>query len=155
MSSSARTAGGPLRNALAWFVVSASNASGLKASVARQGYLGAPSDTFLMYPSFAVNARGRSTMVFTYSGGSSAFPSVGYWPFGSDTLRVAASGTASQDGFSGYSSFPAFSRWGDYSAAAVDARGGVWVASEYINDLPRRVEANWATFVARIGVDDN
>ena len=154
LTTSARTPGNPLRNASAWFVVSVSNAAGLYASVARQGYLGAGPDIFVMYPSLGVNARGKATMVFTYSGGSSAFPSVGYWPLGSAKLHVLASGSAPEDGFSGYFSFPAWSRWGDYSAAVVDARGHLWVASEYINDSPRTVDANWATFLAHIPVGD-
>ena len=52
-------------------------------------------------------------------------------------------------------SFPAFSRWGDYSAAAVEQRGHTWIASEYINDSPRTVDANWATFVGRVHGEDD
>jgi hypothetical protein len=41
-------------------------------------------------------------------------------------------------------------RWGDYSAARADARGRIWMATEYIPNLPRTERANWGTFVARL-----
>ena len=47
-------------------------------------------------------------------------------------------------------------RWGDYSAAVVDASGSIWVANEMIpcqqvnGRCVRAVLANWGTLVAKI-----
>ena len=153
LTTAAKTKSNPLRNALAYFIIGVNNANGLKASIASQGYVGAGPGTHLMYPSLAVNAKGESTMIFSVSG-ERDFPSVGFWPVGSDSLRLAASGAAPDDGFSGYRSVPGMGRWGDYSAAAVDEHGRIWFATEYINNQPRNSSANWGTFVSRLGGGD-
>jgi hypothetical protein len=152
LTTAARMPRQPLRNAAAYFVVAVSN-SGRNATVSRQGYVGGEANTFLMYPSIGVNAAGRATMVFSLSGGH-AFPTVGFWPLGGHSLHVARRGSAPEDGFSGYRFLPSFSRWGDYSAAAVDEQGRIWGAAEYINALPRTAAGNWGTFVLRIGDED-
>ena len=41
-------------------------------------------------------------------------------------------------------------RWGDYSAARADAHGRIWMATEYIPQLPRADLANWGTFIGRL-----
>jgi hypothetical protein len=42
-------------------------------------------------------------------------------------------------------------RWGDYGAAvADDESGNIWMASEYIPNAPRTVNANWGTFVTQV-----
>jgi hypothetical protein len=63
----------------------------------------------------------------------------------------ASSETGFDDGFTGYGAFGGrVGRWGDYTAAVADADGSVWMAAEYIPNLPRTVLANWGTFVGRI-----
>jgi hypothetical protein len=47
-------------------------------------------------------------------------------------VKVLAEGVGPEDGFSGYRIFGGRPRWGDYGAAAVDAQGNVWLASEWI-----------------------
>ena len=41
-------------------------------------------------------------------------------------------------------------RWGDYTAAVADAEGNIWFGVEYIPNLPRTVNANWGTFIAKV-----
>ena len=66
--------------------------------------------------------------------------------------QILATGTAPQDGFSGYKYFGGggSGRTGDYSAATVDEHGAVWIASEYIPSGARTLLANWGTFIAQI-----
>ena len=57
----------------------------------------------------------------------------------------------SEDGFTCY---PPFSdgvcRWGDYSAGAVNNVDQTsWTATEYVPDINRSSQANWATYVTR------
>ena len=63
-----------------------------------------------------------------------------------------AAGAAAEDGFTGYTAFGGsrVARWGDYSAAATDEFGNLWLATEFIPEAPRSLLANWGTFVARI-----
>lgn len=147
LTTSAKTKNNPLRNALAYFVINVSNASSLSAVVSSQGYVGAGPGTHLMYPSFGVSASGAGTLIFSLSG-ERQFPSVGYWPLGAPSLRLAARGANPDDGFTAYQGGPG--RWGDYSAAAVDEQGAIWFATEYTNTLPRTQAANWATFVGHV-----
>jgi hypothetical protein len=41
-------------------------------------------------------------------------------------------------------------RWGDYGAGVADPLGRLWFVSEYINDGPRTIFANWATFIGKV-----
>src|SRR5206468_1394032 len=74
-------------------------------------------------------------------------------------------GAAPEDGFTGYPltnqlGLPldpgideGVSRWGDYSAAAVDESGVLWGAAEYITSRPRDPQVgNWGSFVTRVPV---
>lgn len=121
----------------------------LAGTVVQQGYVVA-SNNHLLFPAMAVNAQGRGVISATLVG-PNWYPSAVYIPFTlfstPTTLRVAAPGLLPQDGFSGYRGSP--SRWGDYSAAVVSTDGSLWVASEYIGNLPRTELANWQTFIAQ------
>jgi len=67
-------------------------------------------------------------------------------------IRIAAAGQLPEDGFSGYPEFggTGVARWGDYSAAAVNNLDNtIWMATEYIDNLPRTTFANWDTFITR------
>ena len=103
-----------------------------------QGLLGAAGQDFT-YPAVGVTASGRGVIAFTHTGNTS-YPSSAYAPL---DAKVGAgpwsdvpggSGAAADDGFTSYKSQvgdPPRTRWGDYSAAAVDGKS-IWIASEYI-----------------------
>ncbi len=103
-----------------------------------QGYLGATGYDFT-YPAIGVTPSGRGVMAFTATG-DTLNPSSGFAPIdaivGVGPWGVATGGTgaAQDDGFTSYKSqvgSPIRTRWGDYSAAAVDG-SSIWIASEYI-----------------------
>ena len=118
-------------------------------SVVQQGYLVAPNN-HLLFPSMAVNAQGHGAIAATLVG-PDWYPSTVFVPFTTfstpSILRVVGPGLLPEDGFTGYRGVPA--RWGDYSAAVVSTDGSLWVASEYIGNLPRTELANWQTFIAQ------
>lgn len=135
---------------VAYIVLSPTVRSGVvSGSVVQQGYL-AVSRNHLLFPSLAVNAQGRGVFAATLVG-PDWYPSTVFVPFTMfstpSTLNVAAAGLLPQDGFTGYDGDP--SRWGDYSAAVVSTDGSLWIASEYIGNLPRTEFANWQTFIAQ------
>lgn len=121
----------------------------LAGSVVQQGYLAA-SNNHLLFPAMAVNAQGRGVIAATLVG-PDWYPSTVFVPFTTfstpSTLHVVGLGLLPQDGFTGYDGDP--SRWGDYSAAVVSTDGSLWIASEYIGNLPRTEFANWQTFIAQ------
>lgn len=129
--------GGAQRAGIAWFVVKPSVTDGsLSAKMAMQGYLG-QSGTDLTYPAIGVTPNGRGVMAFSYTG-DTAYPSAGYAGIdavnGVGPISTAAAGKATDDGFTSYKAQvgnPPRTRWGDYSAAAVDG-SSVWIASEYV-----------------------
>ena len=125
---------GPQRAGVAWYIVNPDSAK-----IAIQGYLGASGHDFT-YPAIGVTASGRGVMAFTDTGDTTD-PSAAFAPIDA-SLGVGAwndvtggSGTAADDGFSGYKAQnfpnPIRSRWGDFGAAAVDGNS-IWIASEYI-----------------------
>ena len=125
--------GGAQRAGIAWYVVNPSSNK-----VVNQGYLGAAGYDFT-YPAIGVTASGRGVMAFTATG-DTLNPSSGFAPIdaiaGVGPWNVANGGTgaAQDDGFTSYKSQvgnPPRTRWGDYSAAAVDGNS-IWIASEYI-----------------------
>jgi hypothetical protein len=66
-------------------------------------------------------------------------------------IFISREGNEPDDGFTCY---PPFSdlvgRWGDYSAAAVNnVDNTLWMATEYVPDINRSSQANWATYVTR------
>lgn len=124
---------GPQRAGIAWYILNP-NAGKL----VMQGYLGASGYDFT-YPAIGVTPSGRGVMAFTATGNdlypSSAFASidaiagVGEWH-----VVNGGTGAAPDDGFTSYKAQvgdPPRTRWGDYSAAAVDGKS-IWIASEYI-----------------------
>lgn len=140
--------GTPVRDAAAWFVINVSNSGkGPTANIAEQGYVAGPDSSHLLYPALAVNAAGHASMVFTLTG-PEFFPSAASWKFGTQSsIHMLFSGHSPEDGFSAYVlNRP---RWGDYSAAAVDSNGNIWLATEMIPGGIRKVSANWGTFISR------
>jgi hypothetical protein len=81
------------------------------------------------------------------------FPSTAYVtidPNGAiGAVHIAAAGVGPEDGFTGYGG-SRVARWGDYSAAAVDESGRIWMAAEYIPGGLRTAFANWGTYIARL-----
>jgi hypothetical protein len=125
----------------------------LSASVATQGVLSL-TGVDLMYPAIAVNAQGNGAIVFTLVSPDN-FPSSAFAAVSGDSvgpIRISAAGQLPEDGFTGYPEFggSGVARWGDYSAAAVNNLDNtIWMATEYIDNLPRTTFANWDTFITR------
>jgi hypothetical protein len=103
-----------------------------------QGYLGATGYD-LTYPAIGVTASGRGVMAFTATG-DTQYPSSAFAAIDATSgvtqwnIVTGGQGAAPDDGFTSYKSQvgdPPRTRWGDYSAAAVDGNS-VWIASEYI-----------------------
>jgi hypothetical protein len=139
------------------------------ASMVRDGYVNVPRQSVL-FPSIAAAPSGAVGMFFTLAG-VDYFPSAawtrldGLAPTDAPVVHVSGAGAAPEDGFTGYPlsnqlglipidptmSGTGVSRWGDYTAAAVDANGCLWGAAEYIPDGPRDPNAgNWGTFITRV-----
>lgn len=125
--------GGAQRAGIAWYIVNP-NAG----SVVMQGYLGAAGYDFT-YPAIGVTASGRGVMAFAATG-DTLYPSSAYAPIdavtgvGDWSVVPGGEGKAVDDGFTSYKAQvgnPPRTRWGDYSAAAVDG-DSIWIASEYI-----------------------
>jgi len=125
--------GGAQRAGIAWYIVNPSSSK-----LVMQGYLGATGYDFT-YPAIGVTASGRGVMAFTATG-DTLYPSSGYASIdalagvGPWNVVPGGQGAAADDGFTSYKSQvgnPPRTRWGDYSAAAVDGNS-VWIASEYI-----------------------
>ncbi|GAC1604418.1 MAG: hypothetical protein NVS4B10_17420 [Myxococcales bacterium] len=90
-------------------------------------------------------------MVFTLTG-PQFYPSAAYWSFGSPSITMLQDGAERQDGFSAY--YYARPRWGDYSAAAVGS-DGTWMSTEMSPGGPRKVYANWGTFIGKTRRQEN
>jgi hypothetical protein len=125
--------GGAQRAGIAWYIINPSSNK-----VQLQGYLGAAGHDFT-YPAIGVTASGRGVVAFTATG-DALNPSSGFAPIdaivgvGPWNVVNGGPGAAPDDGFTSYKSqvgSPPRTRWGDYSAAAVDGNS-IWIASEYI-----------------------
>ncbi len=125
--------GGPQRSGIAWFIVNPSSSK-----MVAQGYLGAAGHDF-SYPAIGVTASGRGVLAFAATG-DSLFPSSGYASIdaiagvGAWNVVPGGQGQAADDGFTSYKAQvgnPPRTRFGDYSAAAVDG-DSVWIASQYV-----------------------
>ncbi|MEY5097970.1 MAG: hypothetical protein RJA36_689 [Pseudomonadota bacterium] len=146
--------GGPQRAGIAWYIVNPATPK-----VVLQGYLGASGYDFT-YPAIGVTASGRGVMAFTATGDSlnpsSAYASIdGIVGVGPWNVVPGGTGAAPHDGFTSYKSQvgnPPRTRWGDYSAAAVDGNT-VWIASEYI--AQPCTYANWGGPFFLGGTGDN
>lgn len=134
----------------AYIIISTAFRSGvLNHSIARQGYFAVRSN-HLLRSSIAVNAQGRGAITFTLVG-PDYFPSAAFLPFdllsNGSAIRIAASGVAPEDGFTGYEFGVA--RWGDYSTAVAGADGSIWMVTQFIPNAVRTTFANWGTWVSR------
>jgi hypothetical protein len=129
------------------------NGSFLTASLVTQGVVSTPGAS-LIYPAIAVNAQQKGGIVFTLVGPND-FPSAAFVPVNNTSvgaIQIARAGNEPDDGFTGYPEFGGngVARWGDYSAAAIDADGVIWMATEYAPDIARTVNANWCTYITRL-----
>ncbi len=129
------------------------NGAFFTASLVTQGVV-AKSGANLLYPAIAVNAQQKGGIVFTLVGPND-YPSAAFVPVNNTSvgaIQIARAGNEPDDGFSGYPEFGGngVARWGDYSAAAIDADGVTWMATEYTPDIARTVNANWCTYVTRL-----
>ncbi len=143
---------GVTRVAIAYFIVRPHfTADVLTGSIHDQGYVSVDKNN-VMCPSIAVNGDGDAAMGFTLVG-PDYFPSAAYVRIDGGgkaaDVKVVSAGAAPEDGFTGYDG-GGVSRWGDYSAAVADEHGNLWMATEYIPNLPRTTLANWGTFIARV-----
>jgi len=143
------------RAGIAYFVLrpSLSAAGAIRAEIVKQGYV-AVASADLFYPAIAVRPNGEGAIAFTLSG-TEYYPSVAFATLsqnGVQNVQIVGSGAAPSDGFSGYRYFGGLNsgRSGDYSAATIDERGSIWIASEYVPSAPRTLLANWGTVIAQI-----
>jgi len=147
---------GPVRTGIAWFqIIPAVDANGtVSATTANQGYLTVDRQN-LLNPAIAVNSHGDGAMVFTLVG-PDYYPTAAYVPIdenGTGQVHIFGPGLAPLDDADGYAAAGGASRaarFGDYSAAAVDQNGSIWLATEYVAALPRSVNINWDTRIIRI-----
>jgi hypothetical protein len=146
------------RVGIAWFQIEpGKTVSPLTAHVVHQGYIAVDNENVL-YPSMAINSRGKGVMGFTLSG-PGFFPSFAYVRMSTNgagpTIHLVAPGFLPEDGFSGYPTFGGngVARWGDYGFAAVSPDGDTWCAGEYIPNRPRVLLANWGTWIEMVESD--
>ncbi len=147
---------------IAYFVVKPSvDEDQVHARMKNQGYISVPGND-VFYPAIGLNREGEGAIVFTL-GGPGYFPSAAYVRVDDDhgvgKVHIAAAGAGPDDSFSGYNTIffgggPS-GRWGDYSAAAVDGEGNIWIATEYISGGPRLLFGNWATFIGRVKTEED
>jgi hypothetical protein len=124
----------------------------LTASRFTQGVIAAPG-RFLMYPAIALNKNNNGAIGFSLSS-KNDFPSAAFVSISGTSrsaIHISREGNEPEDGFTCY---PPFSngvcRWGDYSAGAVNnIDRTIWTATEYVPDINRSSQANWATYVTR------
>lgn len=156
-----RTPQGPVRAGAAWFILTPSIGPGeVSASVLNQGYVAidSPHQDSVMFPAVGVNAAGKGAISFSVVG-EDFFPSAGYALLdavnGAGPIVISGPGVAPDDGFSGYAPFATrgAARWGDYSAAASDEAGNIWMGAEmipHIPPVPGILAANWGTFITAV-----
>jgi len=150
--------------AAAYAIISpVSRGGGLTATTLAAGSL-LVNNNHLLRPAIAVNPSGVGAIGFTLVGPdyfpSAAFVTIDAHLLALGTLSIgsavelAASGSAPEDGFTGYPDIgivrQGTARWGDYSTAVASADGSVWMVSEYIPNAPRTQFANWGTFLSQV-----
>ena len=123
------------------------------ATLVTQGVVSQPGAS-LIYPAIAVNAQQKGGIIFTLAGPND-FPSAAFVPVNNNSvgpIQIARAGNEPEDGFTGYQAFGGngVARWGDYSAAAIDTDGVIWMATEYTPDIARTSFANWCTYITRL-----
>jgi hypothetical protein len=147
---------GPVRVGVAWFQIAPSvdSAGAVSATIANQGYLTIDRQN-LLNPAIAVSSHGQGALVFSLVG-PDYYPSAAYVPIdenGTGQAQIFGIGTAPLDEEDGYQALGASSRsarYGDYSAAATDSDGTVWLATQYVGNLPRSQMSNWDTRIAHV-----
>ena len=149
--------GGANRAGIAYYVVNPNSSK-----VMLQGYV-ADAGFDYTYPAIGVLQNGRGVMAFTATGDNTD-PSSGYTSIdakdGAGDVHIVdgGQGAAPDDGFTGYRSqnappgAPPRTRWGDYSATAVDGNS-IWIASEYIGGACSYTDWGGPFFVG--GTGDN
>jgi hypothetical protein len=155
---------------VAWYITDPTTAANgnLSTSVVHQGRL-ATAGNNLVDPAIGVRSDGSAVIGLTLAG-STHYPSAAYVDLSAagatSSIYVLAEGVGPEDGFAGYRGFGGRPRWGDYGAAAVDANGNLWVASEWIAQTctfteyqatpfgqcggTRTALANWSTRISRV-----
>jgi hypothetical protein len=155
---------------VAWYITDPTTAANgnLSTTVLRQGRL-ATSGNNLVDPALGVRPDGSAVIAMTLAG-VDHYPSAAYVNLASNgttgPVLVLAEGVGPEDGFAGYRLFGGRPRWGDYGAAAVDAGGHLWVASEWIAQQctfaqyqaapfgqcggSRTALANWSTRISQV-----
>ena len=123
------------------------------ATLVTQGVVSKPGAS-LIYPAIAVNAQQKGGIIFTLVGPND-FPSAAFVPVNNNSvgpIQIARAGNEPEDGFTGYRAFGGngVARWGDYSAAAIDTDGVIWMATEYTPDIARTSFANWCAYITRL-----
>ena len=131
-------------------------AHGFVATLHRQGLITAPAGTSVLYPAIAMPVSGGGGIGVTVVG-PGLYPSTGFVTVKGAAvggIQITGVGALPDDGFTGYNTAKPLTqgtgRWGDYGAAAVDEKGDLWFANEYIPDtakFPRTPLANWGTFI--------
>ena len=146
--------GGVRRTVAAYFAFNPQiNFPVFTATLVTQGIV-SKSGANLLYPALVVNAQQQGGIVFTLVGPGD-YPSAAFVPVRNTTvgpIQIARAGNQPEDGFSGYPEFGGngVARWGDYSGAAVDTDGVIWMATEYTPDIARVLLANWCTYITRL-----
>jgi len=161
---------GAVRTAIAWFAVTPTTGATLDGAVSSQGYI-AITNNNLAFPAIAANAAGTKVIVAFSLVGPDFYPSAAYATLvpAATNVKVVAAGVGPADGFTGYPREDpgdgGVERWGDYSAAATDEAGGLWFATESINQAcslntflstnftcgsTRTILANWGTTIAKV-----
>ena len=143
------TPNGYATTGVAWFAVTPGfDGNTLTAEMAKQGYVSV-NDQEIIFPSIGMNASGQGAMSFTLVGPDYT-PSAAYAALdvtsGAGDVRILAPGAAPLDDYDGYLYNPGVARFGDYSAAVADESGNIWMATEYVPDLPLFVILGSAPF---------
>jgi hypothetical protein len=136
------------RDGVAWFKIDAGSRS-----IEAQGYV-AVAGSYLLYPAIYHTNDGTTSLVFTITS-PTLNPSAAYAVMKSgatrfSSVKISALGADAHLSFA----FPLFaqSRWGDYSAAALDQSGNnIWLATEYIPPLANQAPFdNWGTSIFEV-----
>jgi hypothetical protein len=134
------------RDGAAWFEINPANHK-----ISNQGYIAVP-NTYLMYPSILSGGNGEMVIHFSMTS-ATMNPGTGY-VFSNPSAKFSAvqtTGVGSGPHYSFSDFFFGEARWGDYSAAALDPNGNVWVADEYIPPTSTNGFDNWGTRVSEVG----
>jgi hypothetical protein len=154
MATGVKTGGTATSAGLAWFALrpKPGNTS-ISVKNVGNGYVRANGQ--LLYPSIAVNARGKGWMAFTVAGANN-YPSAAYIRFDGrkgavGRIHIAQAGTSPLDDFTCYpgSNNGPTCRFGDYSASQF-FNGRVYMGVEYIHKLTNvaaGADTNWASRV--------